>query len=68
MREHKEKKHIQKLLKNNQCSPRTYHAKKEQIDRWVHIERMEIEKTKVTFQQEWDKTVKMIEETQKSVD
>jgi len=29
---------------------------------------MEIEKTKVTFQQEWDKTVKMIEETQKSVD
>ena len=29
---------------------------------------MEIERTKVTFQQEWDKTVKMIEETQKSVD
>ena len=29
---------------------------------------MEIEKTKVTFQQEWDKTVKMIEDTQKSVD
>jgi hypothetical protein len=29
---------------------------------------MDIEKTKHTFQQEWDKTVKMIEETQKSVD
>jgi hydroxymethylglutaryl-CoA reductase len=56
------------LFKNNQCSPRTYHARREQIDKWVHIERLEIEKTKVTFQQEWDKTVKMIEDTQKSVD
>lgn len=49
MREQKEKKQIQKLLKNNQCSPRTYHAKTKQIDRWVHVEKMEIERTKVTF-------------------
>ena len=32
------------------------------------VEKQEIEKTKTTFQEEWDKTVQMIEDTQKNMD
>jgi hydroxymethylglutaryl-CoA reductase len=48
-------------------SPRTYTQKKEQLERWVHLEQEDIQKTKVKYQEEWDKAVKMIEETQKNV-
>lgn len=32
------------------------------------MEKQEIERTKTTFQEEWDKTVQMIEDTQKNMD
>lgn len=67
-KEKKENKAIQKLLKNNMCSPRSYQEKKNQIDKWVDIQKQDLQKTKLVFQQEWDKTVQMIEETQKNVD
>jgi hypothetical protein len=50
------------------CSPRSYQEKKNQIDKWVDIQKQDLQKTKLVFQQEWDKTVQMIEETQKNVD
>ena len=62
-RERREKKIIKKQLNQNQFSPRTYKTKKQQIDRWVQVEKQEIERTKTTFQEEWDKTVQMIEDT-----
>ena len=67
-RERREKKIIKKQLNQNQVSPRTYKTKKQQIDRWVQVEKQEIERTKTTFQEEWDKTVQMIEDTQKNMD
>ena len=67
-RERREKKIIKKQLNQNQFSPRTYKTKKQQIDRWVQVEKQEIEKTKTTFQEEWDKTVQMIEDTQKNME
>lgn len=48
-------------------SPRTYTEKKEQLERWVRLEQDDIHRTKVQYQQEWDKAVKMIEDTQKNV-
>lgn len=49
-------------------TPRTYQQKKLKIERWVSIQRAEIEKTKQGFKEEWEKTVQMIEDTQKNVD
>ena len=48
-RERREKKIIKKQLNQNQFSPRTYKTKKQQIDKWVWVEKQEIEKTKTTF-------------------
>lgn len=62
-RERKERKHLKQLLVRNQVTPTSYQAKKEKIERWVQIERAELEKTKTAYKQEWEKTVHMIEET-----
>ena len=48
-REQKEKKAIQKLLKNNELTPRTYEAKNNKIDKWVRIQKLDIEKTKEAY-------------------
>ena len=68
MRESKEKKSLKKQLAQNICSPRTYQSKQEQIEKWVSIERKEIKKTKEAFKAEWEKTVQMIEDTQRNVE
>jgi len=49
-------------------TPRTYQAKKEQIEKWVRFQKREIEQTKLGFKEEWQKTVNMIEETQKQLE
>lgn len=59
---------ITKLLNENQMTPRTYQQKKLKLEKWVSIQRKEIEQTKQGFKEEWEKTVQMIEETQKNVD
>lgn len=67
-KEKKERRHIKKLFKQNEFSPRTFQLKQKQIDRWVQVQQQEIEKTKSTFIEEWEKTIQMIEDTQKNVD
>ena len=67
-RKKKETKFIRKLYKNKQLSPRTYDNKKAQLDKWVLVEQEEIKKTKIAFDEEWKKTVQMIEDTQKNVE
>ena len=67
-RKTKEKKFIKKMYKNQQYSPRTYVSKKETLEKWVQLESEEIKKTKKQFEEEWQKTLKMIEDTQKDVD
>jgi hypothetical protein len=59
----KERKYIKKMYKSRQYSPRTYTQKKEQLEKWVSIELEDIQKTKNQFQEEWTRTVQMIEET-----
>lgn len=49
-------------------TPRTYKHRQQQIERWVTLQRQEIEQTKLGFKEEWDKTVQMIEDTQRNVD
>lgn len=51
------------MYKSRQLSPRTYTQKKDQLEKWVSLEQEEILKSKKQFQEEWDKTVHMIEET-----
>lgn len=68
IRERKERSHLKQLLRGNQVTPRSYSAKKEQIERWVSLERAELEKTKQSYKEEWVKTVSLIEETQRNVD
>lgn len=66
-KEKSERKRVRKLFKQKEYSPRTYKAKNQQIDKWVQIQKQEIEQTKTNFQEEWDKTIQMIEDTQKNV-
>jgi hydroxymethylglutaryl-CoA reductase len=44
-------------------SPRTYTEKKDKLERWVRLEQEDIQKTKVQYQKEWVKAIKMIEDT-----
>jgi hydroxymethylglutaryl-CoA reductase len=55
------------MYKSRQFSPRTYNQRKEQLERWVTLEREEIQRSKKQFHEEWEKTVRMIEDTQKNV-
>jgi hypothetical protein len=64
----KESKYIKKMFKTRQFSPRTYTQRKEQLEKWVKIEMEDIQKTKNQFQEEWERTLNMIDETQKNVD
>ena len=41
-RQEKERKYIKKMYKSRQFSPRTYTKRKEQLERWVHLEKEEI--------------------------
>lgn len=67
-RERKEKKALNTLFSQNQMTPRTYQQRKQKIEKWVSVQRAEIEKTKQGFKEEWEKTMQMIEDTQKNVD
>lgn len=53
MRERKERKMIKKQYKDNEVSPKTYKARRAQIEQWVNVERHEIEKSKLTFEEQW---------------
>jgi hypothetical protein len=64
-RERKEKRALRKSLKSNEITAKDYQAKRDRIERWVHVQKEDILKTKMVYQQEWDKTVQMIEDTQK---
>ena len=44
-------------------TPRTYKKRQQQIERWVTLQRLDIEQTKQGLKEEWDKTVQMIEDT-----
>ena len=59
----KESKYIKKMFKTRQFSPRTYTQRKEQLEKWVKIEMEDIQKTKNQFQEEWERTLNMIDET-----
>jgi hypothetical protein len=67
-RQDRERRYIKKMYKSRQFSPRTYSLKKGELERWVHLEIDEITKSKRQFQEEWDRTVQMIEETQRNVE
>lgn len=41
-RKEKERKYIKKMYKTRQFSPRTYSQRKDQLERWVHLELDEI--------------------------
>lgn len=49
----------------NKFSPRTYHRKQRELEVWVTKEREEVKKTKKAFEQEWEKTAKIINSTSK---
>jgi hypothetical protein len=48
-REKKEKRAIKKLLTSKQVSPRSYQQKKDKIDRWVTVQKEDIQKTKMVY-------------------
>ena len=49
----------------NKFSPRTYKIKQRELETWVTKEREEVKKTKKVFEQEWEKTAKIINSTSK---
>lgn len=56
-RERKEKRALRRSLKSNEITAKDYQAKRDRIERWVHVQKEDILKTKMVYQQEWDKTV-----------
>ncbi len=62
-REQTEKKYIQKMYKARKYSPRTYYRKKQELEKWITKERVEIKKSRRQFIENWKRTANMIEET-----
>jgi len=44
------------MYKQRQYSPRTYEAKRTELEKWVSKEKEEIKKTKKNFEEQWHKT------------
>ena len=63
-REKMEQKYINKMFKQKQLSPTTYKKKQKELEVWVTKEREEVKKTKKVFEEELQKTAKMIKMTQ----
>jgi len=49
-RERKEKRALRKSLKSNELSANDYQAKRDRIERWVHVQKEDILKTKMVYQ------------------
>ena len=56
-RERKETRALRRSLKSNEITAKDYQAKRDRIEKWVHVQKEDILKTKMVYQQEWDKTV-----------
>jgi len=65
-KELKEKQLIKKMYKAKKMSPKTYHSKRKELEKWVTQEHEEIAKTKMTLMDAWKKTVAMIEKAQQN--
>lgn len=57
---------IDKMLKNNQITPRTHQQKKKDLEVWVTKEKEEVKRTQKVFKEQWAKTKEMIEQTEKN--
>lgn len=65
-KERTERKLMSKMLKKGEYSPRTYIAKKHELEVWVSRERKEIRRTRKHFEECYAKTAEMIEQTQQN--
>eukprot|EP01022_Parablepharisma_sp_SALTPOND_P017033 TRINITY_DN2635_c0_g1_i1.p1 TRINITY_DN2635_c0_g1~~TRINITY_DN2635_c0_g1_i1.p1 ORF type:complete len:1097 (-),score=181.81 TRINITY_DN2635_c0_g1_i1:3258-6548(-) len=65
-REKTEKRYLGKLFKSKKFSPKTYHRKKAELEKWITKEKVEIKKSKRQFIENWKRTADMIEETHKN--
>ena len=65
-KERTERKLMTKMLKKGEYSPRTYIAKKHELEVWVNRERKEIRRTRKHFEECYAKTAEMIEQTQQN--
>jgi len=61
-RENTEKKYLNKMLKSNHYSPRTYYSKRKELERWVNKEKEEIQKTRIGIIDDIKTTIRMIED------
>ena len=61
-KEKKEKKIINKRLKRNEYSPKTYFRKRMELEKWISKEKEEIKKSKQQFVENWKKTAQLINE------
>lgn len=66
IREKSEGSYIKKMFNQNKFSPRTYQSKRDELEKWVTKERENVCKTQKAFEEEWEKTAKLIAATQKN--
>jgi len=59
-RQKTEEKYINKMLRQNQISPRTHNMKHKELEIWVSNEQAEVKETKKVFEAEWQKTAKIM--------
>ena len=64
-RQMQEQNFLAQEFSQNKFSPRTYKRKQRELETWVTKEREEVKKTKKVFEQEWEKTAKIINSTTK---
>eukprot|EP00347_Sterkiella_histriomuscorum_P007962 403346899 len=65
-REIEESKHLKRMVKTKQLSPRTYDIKCKELETWVTKEKEEVKKTRKDIEEQWQKTAQIIEQTQKN--
>jgi len=67
-KEQEQKQIIQRMYIDKKMSPKTYHRKQKELERWVSQEREEITRTKKVLVNIWSKTAEMIKGTQQNTE
>lgn len=56
------------LYQQNQISPCTFKQRQVKLEKWVTLQKSQVEHARVGFKQEWEKTMYLIEQTQSDQD
>lgn len=65
MRHQNQNEQIENLLKENVISPRTYDLKKKDLEKWLEIEKIDLQKASKDIEKGWVKALDSIKKCQR---